>query len=139
MNWKREIIKLTEMDAARASKTDSTFFPPVSEEQISDWEKKNEVQMPPEWASFYLQSNGLEARKGELVPLLPLEECSVLPRGCSLENPWIEIGKSPTHRYFLNLDRDSPTVWRVEEFGSEKEFFAANPANYLKAVFQGKS
>ncbi|MDF1753657.1 MAG: SMI1/KNR4 family protein [Verrucomicrobiales bacterium] len=138
MDWKRNVIKMTQFKEAREQRIDATFFPPVTEGALSQWEKENEVALPAEWRTFYLQSNGMEAQKGVLRPLLPMEEFEVLPKSCSLENAWVQIGKSSTHRYYLNLGL-SATVWRVEEFSSDSEFFAASLTLYLKAVFQGKS
>lgn len=138
MSWKSEIIALTELPEARETKLDSTFFPALTESEIATWEQANDERLPPDFRSFFLESNGLEAGRGELDPILPLEKCQVLPQGCELPVPWLEFGRSQTHRYFVSLG-ESPTIYRVAEFGSEEEFFARSLREHLANVFRGRS
>lgn len=71
-DWKPFIIGLTEGAAARAGKIDASFFPPVSERRLSDWEARHGHKVPGEIRGFLLQSEGLEAARGLLWPVLPL-------------------------------------------------------------------
>ena len=138
MNLRRQIIALTELPEARERKLDSTFFPALTESEIASWEQANGECLPTGFRSFYLESNGMEAGRGELNPILPLEQCQILPQGCELPDPWLEFGRSPTHRYFVSLG-DSPTIYRVGKFGSDEEFFARNLREFLANVFRGRS
>ncbi|MFT5465749.1 MAG: hypothetical protein ACI8UO_000844 [Verrucomicrobiales bacterium] len=136
MDWKREIITLTELPEARERKLDSTFFPALTKSEIADWERTNETSLPADFRSFYLESNGMEASRGELQAVLPLEQCQILPDGCERPVPWLEFGRSQTHRYFVSLG-ESQTIYRVAEFGSDEEFFARNLREYFANVFRG--
>ena len=138
MDWKREIIGMTQCEAAKANKIDATFFPALTDSEIAEWEMEHAVTLPDQWRSFYLQSDGMEAQKGELLPLLPLKNCVVLPVSCSRDHAMIEFGIGQTHRYYLNLGL-SQSVYQVENFGCEEQFFAASLRLYLKAVFAGKA
>ena len=75
-DWKAEIIALTELPEARARKADALFFPPAAESDLANWEKKFGMRIPEDLRSFLLISDGLEAQKGEMWPVLPLDEWS---------------------------------------------------------------
>ena len=135
MNWKPFLIELTELPPAKAAKMDVTFFSSLAEERLSDWESRNEVRLPRSLRSFYLQSDGMEAQKGEWRPVLPLSECELLPQGCELAEPWLEFGRSLSHRYFSKLEEPG-TIYRVEVFGSDPEFFAQKLEDYFRRIFR---
>ena len=113
---------------------DATFFRPVSEGELMEWERTHKIELPPAWRELYSQTNGVEACSGKIETVLPLDKCEVLPKGRSLEFPWVEFGKTELHRYFINTGSD--TVYRIN--GSEPEFFASTLGQYLKLIFQGK-
>ncbi len=138
MNWKPFLIELTELPQAKAAKMDVTFFTALDEDGLSDWESCNAVRLPKSLRSFYLQSDGMEAQKGEWHPILPLSECELLPQGCELSEPWLEFGRSFSHRYFSKLDEPG-SIYRVEFFGSEPEFFAQKLEDYFRQIFRGAS
>ncbi len=135
-DWKRDLIELTQLPAARERKIDATFFPRVELDALERWQTQVSCNLPDEWRSFYLQSNGMEAQKGGLNPLLPLEDCSLLENACGFEHPWLEFGSSLEHRFFVRLS-DSPAVFRVEKLGSDEEFFARNLWEYFEKLFRG--
>lgn len=136
--WKAEIIALTEGAKARASKIDASFFPPVIEDRLAAWEMDHEVALPGEIRSFLLQSDGLEAARGLIWPVLPLGRWEVIDDPCASAHPWIRFGESATHRYLLSLGH-SPSIYRHETFGSDEEFFAPTFRAYLGKVFQGEA
>lgn len=135
MKWKPFLIELTELPQAKAAKMDVTFFSALPEERLVDWENREGVQLPEALRSFLLQSDGMEAQKGEWQPVLSLADCELLPEGCKLAEPWLEFGRSLTHRYFYQLVKDG-SVYRVERLGSEPEFFAQNLEAYFRKIFR---
>lgn len=138
MDWKAHIIRLTELEQARAEKIDASFFPPVPESQVTDWEKTHDISLPGEIRSYLLQSDGLEARRGEAWPVLPLPRWEILRDECASATPWIRFGETATHRYLLSTGH-SPSIYRHETFGSNEEFFAATFSRYLDLVFLGQA
>jgi len=138
MNWKPHIIRLTESEKARAGKIDASFFPPVEESRLAEWEQKNEIYLPQEIRSYLLQSEGLEAQRGEAWPVLPLDQWDVLRDGCASAAPWVHFGETASHRYLLSTGH-SPSIYRCETFGSNEEFFAATFSRYLELVFRGEA
>lgn len=136
--WKTEIIALTELPEARRHKIDASFFPPVEEELLSLWETEKNVTIPGEIRSFLLQSDGLEAARGELWPVLPLANWEVIDDPCASPHLWVRFGTGRDHRYLLSLGH-SPSIYRHEYFGSEETFFASGFRHYLKKVFRGES
>ena len=136
MSWKSQIIQLTELPEAQKQKIDATFFPPLSTAEISGWESEHDVQLPEEWRSFYRESNGMEAKRGEWQPIFPLEDCRILPMGCERPVPWLEFGLAAGFRFYVGLGQ-SVTVYRVAEFGSEEEFFGRNLTEHLRNLFRG--
>lgn len=137
-SWKADIIALTEGPEARAAKIDASFFPPVSEGRLAAWETDHEIALPGEIRSYLLQSDGLEAARGLMWPVLPLARWEVIDDPCASAHPWIRFGESATHRYLLSLGH-SPSVYRHETFGSDEEFFAPTFRTYLQKVFRGEA
>jgi len=138
MNWRHHIIRLTESEKARAGKIDASFFPPVVESRLAEWEQKNEIYLPEEIRSYLLQSEGLEAQRGEAWPVLPLDQWDVLRDECASATPWVHFGETASHRYLLSTGH-SPSIYRCETFGSNEEFFAATFSRYLELVFRGEA
>ncbi|MEM1297085.1 MAG: SMI1/KNR4 family protein [Verrucomicrobiota bacterium] len=136
MNWKPFLIELTELPQAKASKMDVTLFTALGEDSVSDWETRHEVRLPQSLRSFYLQSNGMEAQNGKWQPVMPLADCDLLPQGCELAEPWLEFGRSVSHRYFTKLEEPG-SIYCVEHLGSEPEFFAQKLEDYFRNVFTG--
>jgi hypothetical protein len=136
--WKPEIIALTELPEARRQKIDASFFPPVSEDHLRAWEAAQDVPLPGEIRSYLLQSDGLEASRGELWPVLPLAQWEVINDPCAAAHPWIRFGAGRDHLYLLSLGH-SPSIYRHEHFGSKEAFFAAGFRAYLKKVFRGEA
>ena len=137
-NWKPWIISLTELPQAREAKIDASFFPPVSEESLSEWEVKHEAMVPPELRSYLAKSDGLEAQRGEIWPVLPMAKWEFLDCGCVSPAPWIRFGETQEYRYLLSLD-DRELVYRHETFVSEEKFFAASFSKYLEKVFANEA
>lgn len=135
MVWKPAIIEMTQFEAARAQKADATFFPSLTSESIVKWQADNQVSLPEDWLSFYQQSNGMEAKKGEWFPIVPLEQCDVLPISCSLEAPWIGFGQIDSAKFYINTAKQS-AVYRLIELESEPTFFCTGLKNYLEKVFK---
>lgn len=135
--WKPRIIALTEHPAARERKCDASFFPPVSPERISAWEQEHEVALPEEIRSYLLQSDGLEARRGEIWPVLPLAQWEVIRDECLAPHPWIRFGETTDFIYLLSLGH-SPSIYRHARFGSDEEFFAPGFGRYLEQLFRGE-
>ena len=136
--WKPEIIALTELPEARRQKIDASFFPPVSEDHLHAWEAARDVTLPGEIRSYLLQSDGLEACRGELWPVLPLAQWEVINDPCAAAHLWIRFGTGREHLYLLSLGH-SPSIYRHERFGSDEEFFAPGFRQYLKKVFRGET
>lgn len=136
--WKPEIIALTELPEARQQKIDASFFPPVSEGPLCNWEADHEVTLPDEIRSYLLQSDGLEACRGELWPVLPLAQWEVIDDPCASSHPWIRFGAGREHLYLLSLGH-SASIYRHERFGSDEAFFAPGFRAYLKKVFRGEA
>jgi hypothetical protein len=137
-DWKSEIISLTELPRAREHKIDASFFPAVSENHLLKWERENDLSLPEEMRSFLLQSDGLEASRGEFWPVLPLRQWDVIRDECSSPTPWLRFGEGREHRYLLSTGH-SPSIYRHETFGSNEEFFASSFRGYLKKVFQNEA
>ncbi len=135
--WKADIIRLTEFPEAQAGKIDASFFPPVPESAIATWEEEQSVEIPAEIRSYLVQSDGLEAQRGECWPVLPLNQWEVIREECVAPHPWIRFGESETHRYLLSLGH-SPSIYRHEIHGSEEEFFAQGFRSYLEKFFRGQ-
>lgn len=136
--WKADIIVLTEGPEARAAKIDASFFPPVSPGVLAGWEAENRIALPEEIRSYLLQSDGLEAARGVVWPVLPLARWEVIDNPCASAHPWIHFGESATHRYLLSLGH-SPSIYRHETLGADEEFFAAGFRRYLQKVFRGEA
>ncbi len=136
-SWKVAILGLTECPEARAAKIDASFFPPVADDQLADWERSHRVILPGEIRSFLLQSDGLEAARGLLWPVLPLARWDLIDDLCASGHPWVRFGQCAGHRYLLSLGH-SPSIYRHETFGSDEEFFASSFRSYLKKVFRGE-
>lgn len=136
--WKPEIIAFTELPEARQQKIDASFFPPVSEDRLSAWEATHHLSLPDHIRSYLLQSDGLEACRGELWPVLPLAQWEVIDDPCASAHPWIRFGAGRDHLYLLSLGH-SPSIYRHPRFGSNEEFFAPGFRQYLKKVFRGEA
>ncbi len=137
MLWKSHIITLTEQASARASKIDASFFPLVSEAELTGWETAHESSIPDELRSFLAQSNGLEAQCGKVWPVLPIEKWEFIHDQCISSHPWIRFGESKEFRYLISLGH-SPSIYRHATFGSDEEFFGSTFTNYLKKIFNGE-
>lgn len=135
--WKPEIVALTESPAARAGKIDASFFPPVSEATIAAWENQNGGAIPDEIRSYLLASDGLEAARGELWPVLPFRQWEWIDLPCASAHPWIRFGEGREHLYLISLGH-SPSIYRHERFGDDLEFFARSFRAYLEKVFEGE-
>lgn len=133
-DWKPWIISLTESPAAREAKIDASFFPPVPEATLAEWEAENGGLVPPELRSFLLASDGLEAQRGEIWPVLPLAKWEFLDCGCVSADPWIRFGETKEFLYLISLGEGCP-IYRHERFGSDEQFFAAGFTKYLEKVF----
>jgi len=137
-SWKSDIISLTELPQARQGKIDASFFPPVSPNHLTAWELDQAVSLPEEIRSFVLQSDGLEACRGEIWPVLPIAQWEVIRDECASAHAWIRFGEGRDHRYLLSLGH-SPSIYRHETFGSNEEFFAPGFRAYLTKVFRGEA
>lgn len=69
---------MTQYPEAVELRADATFFPAVSELELDQWQSDHGLVWPAEWREFYLQSNGMEARKGEWLPILNLADVRIL-------------------------------------------------------------
>lgn len=134
-DWKPWIIGLTELPSARAAKRDASFFPPVPEIEVARWEDRHELRIPVEARSFLLQSDGLEAARGEWWPVLPLRSWEDLRDDCGCALPWLRFGETSSHRYLISLGH-SPSIYRSDLFGSEPEFHSATLGKYLEKLFR---
>jgi hypothetical protein len=135
--WKSTIIEWTEQPEARQKKIDASFFPPVAESGINEWESRHDVVLPEEMRSFLLVSDGLEAQRGEIWPLLPMREWEFIDEPCISSNSWIRYGETIDYRYLLSLGH-SPSIYRHGRYQSKEEFFAASFSGYLDKVFRGE-
>ncbi len=138
ISWKKEIITLTEHPAAKAGKIDASFFPPVTEETIRSWETKNERNIPGEIRSYLCQSDGLEAQRGEIWPVLPFSQWELIDDACACSEPMLRFGETIDFFYHISLGH-SPSIYRAERFGSRLEFTAASFTKYLEQVFRGNA
>lgn len=136
-DWKQYVIELTEHPAAVSDRTDASFFPPVSEERLRQWEKENKARLPDRMRNFLQTSDGLEARVGRIWPILPLSAWERIDLPCAFSDPFLRFGRTETHRYLVSLGH-SPSIYRHEEFGGEAEFFAQSLDDYLARIFQGR-
>ena len=134
--WKKDIIRLTEHPAAKAGKIDASFFPPVEENRIQKWEEKNDRKIPDEIRSYLSQSDGLEAQRGEIWPVLPLVQWILIDDACACAEPMIRFGETEEYLYHVSLGH-SPSIYRAGRFGNKLEFAAASFATYLEQVFRG--
>ncbi|MDA8908721.1 MAG: SMI1/KNR4 family protein [Verrucomicrobiales bacterium] len=134
--WKAHIISLTEQQAARERKCDASFFPPVPEEKLLAWENEKDVSLPDEIRSYLLQSDGLEAQRGEIWPVLPLPQWEVIRDDCLAPHPWIRFGETLDFVYLLSLGH-SPSIYRHAKSRSDEEFFAPGFRKYLEQIFRG--
>lgn len=137
-DWKPWIISLTEFPAARKAKIDASFFPPANGETIKSWESDHAIVIPPQLRSFLEASDGLEAQRGEIWPVLPLEKWESIDCGCISAAPWIRFGETQAFRYLISLGEGYP-VYRHETFGSKEEFFAGSFEKYLGKAFRNES
>ncbi len=133
--WKPHIITLTEGMAARERKCDASFFPPVPETALARWESDHDLTLPEEIRSFVRQSDGLEAQRGEIWPVLPMRQWDVIRDECLAPHPWIKFGETETFIYLLSLGH-SPSIYRHARFGSDEEFFATGFGRYLEKIFR---
>jgi hypothetical protein len=137
-SWKPTVIALTEGVGARAGKIDASFFPPVQEETLSEWEVRHRVLVPCEIRSYLLESDGLEVARGWIWAVLPLSRWVVIDDACASSQPLIRFGECATFRYLLSLGH-SPSVYRHEILGSDESFFAPSFRAYLEKVFRGEA
>ncbi len=137
LSWKARIIEWTEHPNARAKKIDASFVPPATEEFLLSWETSRTVTIPSEIRSYLAISNGLEAQRGEIWPVLPLQDWELLIDECSSPDPWIRFGETLEFRYLLSLGH-SPSIYRHARFGSDEEFFASSFTLYLEQIFRGE-
>ncbi|MEM9016060.1 MAG: SMI1/KNR4 family protein [Verrucomicrobiota bacterium] len=135
--WKPHIIALTEHPDARKAKRDASFFPPVLETRLAEWEVEHRIKLPSEMRSYLLQSDGLEAQRGEIWPVLPLSQWDVLNDECVSPDPWVRFGETEEYWYLLSVGH-SPSIYRHRRFGSGEEFFATSFFSYLEKVFRGQ-
>lgn len=135
--WKPHIISLTEGSRARERKCDASFFPPVSNEALRAWEDRNEITLPGEIRSYLQQSDGLEARRGEIWPVLPLRQWEVIHDACLSPHPWVRFGETEEFLYLLSMGH-SPSIYRYNRYGSDEEFFAPGFGDYLEKIFRGE-
>lgn len=135
--WKPHIIRMTEHPSARARKCDASFFPPVAPETLNSWESEHRLTLPNEIRSFLAQSDGLEAQRGEIWPVLPLKQWEVIRDECLSPHPWIRFGETEEFLYLLSMGH-SPSIYRHGKFGSDEEFFAPGFDQYLGKVFRGE-
>jgi len=145
-NWKADIIILTEHPESRRLKIDASFFPPVGEGNLTAWESGHGLRLPEDLRSFVLCSDGLEAQRGEMWPVLPLKHWDVLRDECVGPQPMVRFGESAGRRYFFLAESSGPDaapasalIRRHELHGSEDEFFAASFRRYLELVFEGRA
>ncbi|MEC5125741.1 hypothetical protein VSU19_03200 [Verrucomicrobiales bacterium BCK34] len=134
--WKKEIIALTELPAAKERKIDASFFPPVGEESIQSWEQENSGTIPSEIRSYLCQSDGLEAQRGEIWPVLPLAQWTLIDDACACSEPVIRFGETGDYFYHVSLGH-SPSIYRAEKFGSKLQFAAASFRKFLELIFRG--
>ena len=135
-SWKKDIINLTEHPAAREGKIDASFFPPVQEVTIEAWERANSRKIPDEIRSYLLQSDGLEAQRGEIWPVLPIAQWTLIDDACACAEPVIRFGETEEYFYHISLGH-SPSIYRAEKFGSRLEFSAASFRKFLAVIFRG--
>jgi len=136
-DWKADIIKLTEHPAARAGKIDASFFPPATEEELAALEKEESLEIPARIRSYLNTSNGLEAQRGEIWPVLPVSDWEIIRNECSSPHPWIRFGETEEFHYLLSLGH-SPSIYRYGKFESNEEFFAQTFDSYLEKIFRGE-
>ncbi len=136
-DWKAQIIRLTEAPEARAEKIDASFFPALTPETLNTWESEHAV-IPETIRSFLLQSDGLEAARGGLWPVLPLAQWEYIDDLCISGHPWIRFGETKDWRYLISLGH-SPSIYRHEKAGSDEEFFTTGFSEYLEKVFRGQA
>lgn len=104
---------------------------------LSKWEANHNLSIPAEIRSYLIQSDGLEAQRGEAWPVLPFAEWVLIDDACATVDPWLQFGETSGHHYLLSLGH-SPSIYRVQRFGSDPEFFASSFQRYLALIFQGK-
>lgn len=136
-SWKPKIIEWTEQPEARARKIDASFFPSVPESRISEWESQNDAHLPDEIRSYLLVSDGLEAQRGEIWPVLPLRDWEFISDPCISDHPWIRFGETIDYRYLISLGH-SPSIYRHAKFESSEEFFASSFSGFLQKIFRGE-
>ena len=137
ISWKKHIITLTELPAAREKKIDASFFPPVAEPAIEAWEKANERTIPEEIRSYLSRSDGLEAQRGEIWPVLPFAQWTLIDDACACAEPMIRFGETEDYFYHVSLGH-SPSIYRAGKFGSPLEFSAASFRKFLEIIFRGE-
>jgi len=137
VNWKQHIISLTETPTACSGKIDASFFPPNNDETLSAWEANHQLTIPTEIRSFLMQSDGLEAQRGEIWPILPFSEWVLIDDPCATVHPWLQFGETAGHHYLLSLGH-SPSIYRVQRFGSDQQFFASSFQRYLELIYRGE-
>lgn len=135
--WKPHIIGLTEYPEARASRIDASFFPPVTEARLREWEQEREVRVPEDLAGFLLQSDGLEAQTGWMWPVLPLPEWEVFFDGCQGAQPWVRFGRSREGHYWWSPGCGT-SIYRTDLSGGDPEFFASGFHRYLELLFRAR-
>lgn len=135
--WKKEIIALTELPAAKAGKIDASFFPPIEEGKIEVWEIANSQTIPEEIRSYIKQSDGLEAQRGEIWPVLPFSQWTLIDDACACAEPMIRFGETEEYFYHVSLGH-SPSIYRSERFGSSLHFAAASFFKFLEQIFRGE-
>ncbi|MDA7920998.1 SMI1/KNR4 family protein [Verrucomicrobiales bacterium] len=138
VSWKKDIISLTEHPAAKAGKIDASFFPPVEESRIQRWEKENARKIPDEIRSYLCQSDGLEAQRGEIWPVLPISQWILIDDACACAEPMIRFGETEEYLYHVSLGH-SPSIYRAERLGSSLHFATASFRKFLELVFSGRA
>jgi|GEM_PF-467471 len=136
-SWKKDIISLTELATAREGKIDASFFPPVKEERLQKWEAENAREIPVEIRSYLSQSDGLEAQRGEIWPVLPLAQWMLIDDACACAEPMIRFGETDDYLYHVSLGH-SPSIYRAEKLGSSLHFATASFRKFLELIFRGE-
>ncbi|MEM1295239.1 MAG: SMI1/KNR4 family protein [Verrucomicrobiota bacterium] len=134
--WKPHIISLTEHPQARARKCDASFFPPVAEQAILQLEKEGAFQIPSQLRSFIGQSDGLEARRGEIWPVLPTGQWSGLPTDSAGKEATDFVGFGETDRgsYLFSVSQ-SEVIFQRTTPEAEVVPFAQDFCEYLNKIF----
>ena len=105
---------------------------------IHKWETENDRNIPEEIRSYLLQSDGLEAQRGEIWPVLPLAQWILIDDACACAEPMIRFGETEDYLYHVSLGH-SPSIYRAERLGSSLHFATASFRKFLELVFSGRA